>query len=399
MSGSVQSRSGNRGNASVPEKSLRSNHTPGRSRYDYVRVIGSSIAVTLPRLKDIRPRYCSRSDDRPAAILALSMLRLNIAQLGDWNGSAVDFVGKALARFCRSHGLETVSRVFPESSIRILDEILEQSEYERSVSGDREPSSRMFLMVDYDQSAMVQVGPTLSLLHGCDKHLPAAFYQVLATNLRRWMRVYDVTDAESFADDQKAMLDEEELEQSFYPKVDAARPAYLKRLPTYKKALQCLRRSLPKCRSMPRIATLIRLCLELDAHGNGSSARWPYLLREEIPDEMDTYVEYTDPPGPGALIVMEEGDLIEACFTEEMQFLGQELPIGSSLMLLIDLDRRRDSLDRQVKRAFDYLSAMLRSLTAATKLIEMIREIHDEYLRECGLEQGVHAQESTACVR
>jgi hypothetical protein len=91
-----------------------------------------------------------------------------------------------------------------------------------SVSGDREQSSRMFLMVDYDQSAMVQVGPTLSLLHGWDKSLPAAFYQVLATNLRRWMRVYDVTDAESFAEDQKATLEEEELEQSFYPKVDAA---------------------------------------------------------------------------------------------------------------------------------------------------------------------------------
>jgi hypothetical protein len=327
------------------------------------------------------------------------MLRLNIAQLGDWNGSAVDFAGKALARFCRSHGLDTVSRVFEESSIRILDEILEQSEYDRSVSGDREPSSRMFLMLDYDQSAMVQVGPTLSLLHGWDKNLPAAFYQMLVTNLRRWMRVYDVTDAESFAEDQKAMLDEEELEQSFYPKVDAARPACLKRLPTYKKAVRYLRGALPKCRSMPRIATLLRLCLELDRHGNGFSAKWPYLLRDEIPDEIETYLEYTDQPGPGALIVMEEDDLIEACFTEEMQFLGQELPIGSTLMLQIDLSCRRDSLDRQVKGVFDYLGAMLRSLTAATKLIEMIREIHDEYLRECGLEQGVHAQESTACVR
>lgn len=399
MSRSVRGRPSSRGNAAIPEDGLRSNCASGRDRYDSIRVIGKPITVTLPRLRDIRPRYCSRSDDRLAAVLALGMVRLNIARLGDWNGSAVDFISKALARFCWSHGLDTVSRVFQESSIRMLDEILEQSEYERSVSGDREPSSRMFLMVDYDQSAMVQIGPTLSLLHGCDKHLPAAFYQVFATSLRRWMRVYDVTDAESFAEDQKAMLDEEELEQSFYPKVDAARPAYLRRLPTYKKALQCLRRSLPKCRSMPRIATLIRLCLELDAHGNGFSARWPYLLREEIPDEMDTYVEYTDPPGPGALIVMEEDDLIEACFTEEMQFLGQELPIGSTLMLLIDLDSRRDLLDRQIKSAFDYLAAMLRSLSSATKLIEMIREVHDEHLRECGLEQGVHTQESAACVR
>jgi hypothetical protein len=96
---------------------------------------------------------------------------------------------------------------------------------------------------------------------------------------------------------------------------------------------------------------------------------------------------------------MEEDDLIEACFTEEMQFLGQELPIGSTLMLQIDLSRRRDSLDRQVKGAFDYLGAMLRSLSLATKLIEMIREIHDEHLCQRRLEQGVRAQESAACVR
>jgi hypothetical protein len=189
MSRSVRGRPGNRGNAPIPEKGLRSNRASGRDRYDSIRVIGEPITVTLPRLRDIRPRYCSRSDDRPAAVIALSMLRLNIAQLGDWNGSAVDFISKALARFCRSHGLDTVSRVFQESSIRILDEILEQSEYDRSVSGDREQSSRMFLMVDYDQSAMLQIGPTLSLLHGCDKNLPAAFYQVVATNLRRWARV------------------------------------------------------------------------------------------------------------------------------------------------------------------------------------------------------------------
>jgi len=131
MSRSVRGRPSNRGNASIREEGLRSNCASARDRYDSIRVIGAPIAVTLPRLKDIRPRYCSRSDDRPAAVLALSMLRLNIAQLGDWNGSAVDFAGKALARFCRSHGLDTVSRVFEESSIRILDEILEQSEYDR----------------------------------------------------------------------------------------------------------------------------------------------------------------------------------------------------------------------------------------------------------------------------
>src|SRR5215471_14967394 len=190
MPGSIQCRPRRVRNAGVSAQRLRRAHPAAqRSRYDSIRVIGAPLAVTLPRIRGIRPSYCSKNDDQPAVQLALSMFRLGIARGADWNGSAVDCAAKALSRFCRSNGIATVSRVFPESTIRILDGLAEHSEYELAQSGETEPSSRLFLMVDYYQAAMVQIGPTLTLLDGVHSALPAAFYQAFTTNLWRWMRV------------------------------------------------------------------------------------------------------------------------------------------------------------------------------------------------------------------
>jgi hypothetical protein len=353
--------------------------------------------VTLPRLKGIYPRYCSRSDDEPAAKLAVSMLRLGISRVSDWSGSAVDFVSKGLARFCRSHRLSTVNRVFPQSCIQLLDEILERNEYERSQSEDSGPSSRMFLTVNYEQAAMLQIGPTLSLLEQADKDLPAAFFMVLAKNLGRWMRVYDYRDAEFEAEDQIGMMEEEDLKESFYPQVKSLRPGCLKTLPKYKPAVKYLQEWLPKC-AKGRMRFLIRSCLDLHAFGERHELPWPSDLRDRVP-EMDDYLEHSDYPGPGALIVFEEEDLIEACFTEEMQYLGQNYMIGSTAMLLIALDQNPAALDREVKAAFAYLGAMLRSLAVAAELIEMIRGVYDENLRQRRLESRVQAEQSVAGVR
>src|SRR5215467_15350252 len=146
-------------NAGVSEQRLRRVHpATKRSRYDSIRLMGAPVAVTLPRIKGIRPSYCSKNDEQPAVQLALSMFRLGIAKVSDWNGSAVDCAAKALSRFCRSNGIATVSRVFPESTLRILDGLAERSEYELAQSSETEPSSRLFLMVDYYQAVMVQIG-------------------------------------------------------------------------------------------------------------------------------------------------------------------------------------------------------------------------------------------------
>lgn len=262
--------------------------------------MGLPVGVTLPRILGMRPSYCSRSDEQPAVQLLLSMFRLGIARMTDWNGSAVDAVSKALARFCRDHGITRVSRVFPESTIRLLDDLVERSEYELIQSADSDPSSRMFLMVDYCQAAMVQIGPTLALLEQIHKDLPGAFYRVFTTNLGRWMWVYDFHDAEEYAEDELKMMegDEEGLKESFLPQVKSARPAFLNDLPEYEAALEYLSEFQRRC-CHTQARLMICECLELHRWGDGHEAKWPSRLRDKVP-EMEDYLENTDGPGPGA---------------------------------------------------------------------------------------------------
>lgn len=322
---------------------------------------------------------------------------MGISRVEDWTGSAVDFVSKGLARFCRVNGLAAVSRVFPEACIRLLDEIVERNEYESSQCESVGPSSKMLLMVDYEQAGMIQIGPTLTYLGSIHEKLPAAFFVVLADNLWRWMRVYDFRNAEDYAREQMDMLDEDELKESFYPQVKGVRPTCLNPLPSYPSAVRLLQKLLPELKSS-RAAELIRHCLAMHKAGEGYKCAWPYLLREKLP-EIDDYLENTDDPGPGSLIVFEEEDLIEACFTEEMQYLGQNYSIASTMMLLISLEQQPASLDRDVKATFDQLGAMVRSLAAASALIEIIRGTYDEDIRSRGVKPGVQAQPGAAGVR
>jgi hypothetical protein len=325
------------------------------------------------------------------------MLRLGISRVSDWTGSAVDFVQQGLARYCRVNGLPAVTRVFPEACIRLLDELVELSEYERTQSETIGPSTRMFITVHYDHAAMVQIGPTLTLLSSIHQRLPAAFFVVFADNLWRWMSVYEFRTAESYADDQIKFLDEEELKESFYPQVKRARPRCLHELPSYNSAVRLLKSVLPELGDS-RSAQLLKHCLAMHEHGMPYEHAWPYRLRDRVP-EMDDYLENTDEPGPGALIVFDEDDLIEACFNEQMQYLGQDYPIGPSFMMLIGLDQDRESLDKDVKASFDSLGAMVRSLASASLLIEMIRGIYDEDLRQRGSKQELPATPGAAGVR
>jgi len=324
------------------------------------------------------------------------MLRVGISRVSDWTGSAVDFVATGLARFCRRHGLPQVSRVFPESSIRLVDEMIELSEYDR-MQAEVAERKKMFLMVDYHQSAIAPIGATLAHLEAIDTKLPAAFFMAFSRNLSRWMRVYDFRDAEDYASRCMDMLEEGELAESFFPDVRSSRPKCLAKLPTYQYAIRLLRRILPEVKDR-RVATLLRGCLQMHKEGDGRDTKVPWEQRDIYP-EMEDYVENTDEPGPGAFIVFEENDLIEACFIEQMQYLGQEYPISSSLMLVIDLSKDEESIDREVRHAFNHLAAMVRSLAAASPLIEMIRGIYDEHLRQGRHESGVHTQPGAAGVR
>ena len=358
--------------------------------------MGAPIPLTLPKLQGLVPRYCSQSDDQTAAKLALSMVRLGISRADDWKGSVVDFIARGLARVCRQNGSEKIARVFAEAGVRFTDEILQRNEIERSQSEDSD-DSKMIVLVDYEQAAMIPIGPTLACLAAVHEALPSAFYQVFSANLSRWMRVYDYRDAQFYADEQEHMLDEQELKESFYPEVAKARPSCLANLPEYEEAITFLQSAERKIKATPA-ARIVRLSLSMHEKGHRHEPAWPSRLRDALP-ELEEYFECTDEPGPGSLIVFDEEDLIEACFTEEMRYLGQNYSIGSTLMLLIRLNESPALLDQQVKAIFDYIAALLQVLSDATEVIEIIRGIYCEDLRQRRMESGVPTEEGATAVR
>jgi hypothetical protein len=364
-------------------------------------LIGLPVQVTVPKLRDLRWRYCTRWDEGPAARLGSSLLRLGICRAEDWSGSAVDFVERGFKRFCKANGAEAAGRVW-QGNLRIRDHMFEMTELERNqVRAEMGGSAEMlFLAGDFSAASSIPIGSTLSHLEREHKLLPAAFYSVLVHNLGKWMGVYQCSDALEQAEMSMIDMEEEEIKESFYPEVEGTIPDCLRKgrlKMRCDRALSLLKEIQPRLRAGISRQLVARL-LDMHNNGRGYVRAVPYKLVRHVPG-LEDYLDNSDGCGPGCLISWHEGDAISACFDEEMRYLGQHHPLAPTVLLAITLDRRVNQLDKQVRRVFEYAGTMLRSLAGAAKIVEIIRETYDEYLRGHRLKSGLQTQPGTPGVR
>ena len=349
----------------------------------------------MPKIAGIRWRFCTRWDEEPAAILGNSLLRLGICRPADWSGSAVDFVERGFKRFCKQHGSQNVKKVWV-GDLRIMDYIFDLSPRERDeAEADAEESKTvLYLVGDYEAAASIPIGATLPYLESEDELLPAAFYEVFTTNLWKWMRVYDYAAAKEHADMWTDGLSEEEVKESVYPKVETELPASIGTHTTKlgpKKALRFLQQIYPYIRGAIARSLLTHV-LEMDARGRGFAHASPGNVAEkDIPGIRDWFTEAED-CRPGCLITWHEDDAINACFDEEAQHMGENGPCEPNVLLAINLNKPAKQLDQQVRKVFGHAAAMLESLASAARIVETIREIYDEYLREHRLNPGFQAE-------
>jgi len=329
-------------------------------------------------------------------------LRLGICRPADWSGSAVDFVERGFKRFCNEHGNQQVKKVWV-GDLRIMDYIFDLSARERdeAEAEAEEPKTMLYLVGDYEAAASIPIGATLPHLEREHELLPAAFYEVFTTNLWKWMRVYDYAAAKEHVDMWTDGLSEEEIKESVYPKVESELPACMDRHGAKfkgKKALPFLQQIYPELRSSTA-RSLVKHVLEMDARGRGFTHAWPGQISEkDIPGIRDWFTEAED-CRPGCLITWYEDDAINACFDEEAQHMGENGPCEPNVLLGINLNKPAKQLDRQVGKVFGHASAMLESLASAAKIVETIREIYDEYLREHRLNSGFQAEPGPAGLR
>lgn len=373
---------------------------PCRRHYSAPRLIGLPVTVTAPRLSGIRWRFCSRWDEQPAAELGKSLLRLGICRIEDWSGSAVDFIERGFRRFARANGADEAKRVW-SGELRIADYLYPLSEPERNqMEADAAgPTEKLFLVGEYHAAASIPIGAALADLEREHQFLPAAFYKILVHNLWKWMRVYDYSDAVEHSDAWLSELDEDEEANSLYRKVKenvppplAASSSLSER--TARKFLREFGRSIRNAASR----RLVQRLLELDCLGKGWEHAWAGNLIKQNP-EVEQFLDSFDGCGPGCLISWQENDEIQACFDEEMRSIGQEGPLEPPIVLAMPLKGTNDDVDRVVSQAFHYAGTMVRSLAKAAEIVEIIREVDDEHLRQHRLQPGIPAQPSPTGVR
>jgi hypothetical protein len=143
---------------------------------------------------------------------------------------------------------------------------------------------------------------------------------------------------------------------------------------------------------------LIREVLTMDSHGRNHEHAWPSKLADQIPG-LEEYLSDTDGCCPGCAVTWHESDEISACFDEEANTMGQNGPLEPSIMLMIRLERPMNQLDEEVRGVFGYVGEMLRALAAGAKVVELIREVYDEYLCNNRLKSRVQVEPSTPRVR
>ena len=363
-------------------------------------MIGLPLDVSIPKLKGIRSRYCTRWDEGPAAVLGMSLLHLGICRPHDWSGSAVDFVERGFRRFCSQNRVVDVRRVWV-GDLRITDNLFELTEQERNqVEAGREGmTDHLYLVGDYEAAASIPIGATLTRLETEHDLLPAAFYTVLTSNLYKWMRVYDYVDAEDHAETWMEDLSDEESDASVYRKVDTEIPACIKahaKTLKYRRAKKILEETRPHT-GVAR--EMIRHLLEMDAHGQGQEHAWPGHISDTDVPGIDDWLMDAENSRPGCLITWYENDAINACFDEEAQHMGENGPCQPNVALPLHLNKPTKKLDEEVRRLFDHAGAMLRSLAAAAKIVELVRDLYDEYLREHRLESGLPVEPGAAGLR
>jgi hypothetical protein len=334
----------------------------------------------MPNLKNVRYRYCSCTDEAPAARLAKSLLRLGICRPSDWNGgSTVDIIEHGLQRVWAQNRGAAADSWF-EGSIAILDTPVWLNEQDRNQTDLETPVNTLYVNGEFSQAQVIPIGGVLELLSKYHELLPVAWWHVFRRGLDTWVRVYDIEEAEEHADNWLDDMTEEERAGSLYGQVGKEVPACMHR---------DLRDKLDEAKSLELLQTikgvdsvarkLIAGVLELYQMGDAyRKTVYPGKVREDLNPWFEEY-EY---PYAGVILDWTENGAIRGCFDEDYESLAQSgCNIMPSHVLALPLDGDPNEVDRNVKMVFDIIGTLQRSLAKTADLIEIINEAQDESIR------------------
>lgn len=337
------------------------------------RLMGLPLAGTLPEIRRIEWYQTGNWYHRPLAAVGKRLLQHGHVRPSQWNGQVFDLVETGFRECLQRHGLSMTNRVW-SGSFDLSDCIGDS--YDPRMEDGGEDLPYLFLTVDYSSAAYVPIAATLTWLENIEVGLAAAFYVVFVGALQSHMRVYDYDEARQHAEYASEGMEEEELEQSFYPQVETSLPGCLRDRPTMEVAVRFLERMADS--TDPEVKELIASVLQMHLASQKLARLWKRQPKG-LPnlDDMGDF----DSPVPGCLVCWQEDDPISACF-DEYSANAYEVGPMPNLCLPIPLNWPTQRLERRIDQVLEMAALVVECLAAATPVIETIREQSDEHLRQ-----------------
>lgn len=337
------------------------------------RLMGLPIAGALPGIRGIEWYQIGNWYHRPLAAVGKRLVQHGHVRPSQWNGQVFDLVETGFRECLQRHGLSATNRVW-SGSFDLSDCIGDS--YDPRMEDGGEDLPYLFLTVDYSSAAFVPMAATLEWLENRQTGLAAAFYVVFTRALQSHMRVYDYDEATQHAEYASEGMEQEELQQSFYPDVETSLPDCLRDRPARETAVRFLKRMADA--TYPEVKELIASVLQMHLVSQNLARLWKW-QPEGLPnlDDMGDF----DSPVPGCLVCWQEDDPIYACF-DEYSANAYEVGPMPNLCLPIPLNWPTQRLERRIDQVLEMAALVVECLAAATPVIETIREQSDEHLRQ-----------------
>jgi hypothetical protein len=311
-------------------------------------------SLLLPRVAAVPLIHRLVADDRLAVILAKSLVELDIAMPGDWEGAEYDptsFARLTLERWIKTHGGPAIRRRL------LLVATISDTPCEWTDRDESKPN-QLFLIVEPSEASCgcVTFGPTLELLEKVHPHLPATFFHLFVGALNRWTRVYDFRDAEERAETLREWAAQEaDADQYEIPDVQASIPPCMRQTALDENELAHLKDKI----NDPLATKLVEAALALDRVSAQAE-------RPELSEDIGQQLSDCNPPLPCLLALFAEGDSVAAAFDEEAQGMLEVTPEPN---LIIPFDPTNSEA---VRDAFHVFGVACGTIAAAGRLIDLM---------------------------
>ena len=318
------------------------------------QLMAPGTGLLIPRLDGVPLVHRLVADDRLAVMLAQSLIKLGIAVPGDWKKADRDptsFIRHTLERRIEAYGDVAIRRRF-----------LLSAEISNTPSDWAEPDqarpNQLFLIVEPSEATCgcANFGPTLQLLESIHPQLPATFFHLFVGALNRWLRVYDLRDAEERVEmlrewaAQEANADEYEI-----PDVAGSTPPCIKQELLDEAGLVRLRDQITDQLALKMVEGVIAL------DHLSTQAKHP-----ELDDNVREQLSDCNPPLPCLLAVFADGDAIAGCFDEEAQGMMEVEPEPNIIIPFDPTDTE------SVRRTFHMFGVACQTIAAASRLIDLM---------------------------